>query len=186
MSDLAVEPTATAEWHKAVRSAAGSCGHRLGEAVEAYLVFMLMRFSGRTEVGRHALAVAYLEGLHDPEDRARREQLRATGDECLLICGLFPERARRRSLPFSYYVGLGRGAYHALACTETVQVEGPYATLARRFVRAMEVLQALRDPDPGAGLGASDAAALARQTGSTRAWTRSAPDNVALLRQRRH
>lgn len=185
MTDLAIEPTATAEWHKAVRGAARACGTRLEEALEAYLVFTLMRFSGRTDLGRHALAVAYLEGLQDPAERGRSEQLRATGDECLLLCGLFPERARRRSLPFSYYVGLGRGAYHTLACrTEAVQDDAPYGALARRFVRVMELLQAMRDP--GAGLDAADAATMAHQTGSTQAWERTAPANARLFRRRRH
>ena len=184
MTDLAVEPTATAAWHEAVRSAAHACDTRLDEALEAYLVFTLIRFSGRTDLGRTALALSYLEGQQDPADRAHSEQLRATGDECLLLCGLFPERARRRSLPFSYYVGLGRGAYHTLACTGAVQDDAPYGTLARRFVRVMELLQAMRDPDPDAGLDANEAATMACQTGSTRAWERAAPPNARLFRRR--
>ncbi|MEF8833684.1 MAG: hypothetical protein V5A42_02355, partial [Halofilum sp. (in: g-proteobacteria)] len=58
---------------------------------------------------------------------------------------------------------------------------GPYDELARGFVPLMELLQAMRDPDPAAALQAGDAAALARQTGSRRAWDRVAPENVTLL-----
>lgn len=66
---------------------------------------------------------------------------------------------------------------------------GPYDELARGFVNLMELLQAMREPVPEAALHAEDAAALARQTGSRRAWDRVAPGNVTLLdpdRQRRN
>lgn len=181
MPDIAVEPTSVAQWQALVRSAGEACGTRLEEAVEAYVVFMLMRFSKRTELGREALAVRWLEGMQAPEERGGGERLRATGDECLLICGLFPQRVRRRGLPFSYYVGLGRGAYHTLAHSGAADDGGPYDELARGFVSLMELLQAMRDPDPEAALQAEDAAALARQTGSYRAWDRTAPENVTLM-----
>ena len=181
MPELHLEPTALAQWHALVRSAGHACRTRLAEPVEAYVVFMLMRFSRRTDLGQHALATEYLEGMQEPESRAGGERLQATGDECLLICGLFPQRVRRRALPFSYYVDLGRGAYDTLARAGAVSDAEPFDALARGFVPVMELLQAMRDRDPEAALGVGDAAALAQQTGSRRAWERAAPDNVSLL-----
>lgn len=181
MPDLTVEPTSVAQWQGLVRTASEACDTRLEEPVEAYVVFMLMRFSERTALGREALAVRWLEGMQTAGERSGGERLRATGDECLLICGLFPQRVRRRALPFSYYVSLGRGAYHTLAHSGAADDSGPYEELARGFVPLMELLQAMRDPDPEAALQAGDAAALARQTGSRRAWDRVAPGNVTLL-----
>ena len=181
MPELHLEPTALAQWHALVRSASSACRTRLAEPVEAYIVFMLMRFSRRTDLGRHALATEYLEGMQQPDSRAGGERLQATGDECLLICGLFPQRVRRRALPFSYYVDLGRGAYDTLARAGSVSDAEPFDALARGFVPVMELLQAMRDRNPEASLAAGDAAALAQQTGSRRAWERAAPDNVTLL-----
>jgi|AntRauTorcE11898_2_1112593.scaffolds.fasta_scaffold01886_6 hypothetical protein len=189
MPDLTVEPTSVAQWQGLVRTAGEACDTRLEEPVEAYVVFMLMRFSEHTALGRDALAIRWLEGMQTAGERSGGERLRATGDECLLICGLFPQRVRRRALPFSYYVRLGRGAYHTLAHSGAADDSGPYDELARGFVSLMELLQAMRDPDPEAALQAGDAAALARQTGSRRAWDRVAPGNVTLLdpdRQRRN
>lgn len=181
MTDLAVEPTSVAQWQSLVRAAGEACDTRLEESVEAYVVFMLMRFSQHTALGREALAIRWLEGMQAPGERGGGARLRATGDECLLICGLFPQRIRRRALPFSYYVHLGRGAYHTLAHSNAADDSGPYDELARGFVPLMELLQAMRDPDPDAALEAGDAAALARQTGSRRAWDRVAPGNVTLF-----
>lgn len=173
------EPTATAEWHSLVRDAGANCNARLGEPVEAYLVFMLMRFSERTEVGRRALALDYLLGMQNPTGRA--EQLRDTGDECLLVCGLFPQRARRRRVPFTYYVDLGRGAYGTLAQRGATSDAEPFDALAAEFITLMEVLQAMRPVDHEQSLSPLDAAELAEQTGSQRAWDRLAPTDGTLV-----
>lgn len=63
MPDLAVEPTSVAQWQSLVRTAGEACDTRLDEPVEAYVVFMLMRFSRHTALGREALAVRWLEGM---------------------------------------------------------------------------------------------------------------------------
>ncbi|MDZ7748293.1 MAG: hypothetical protein U5K43_05190 [Halofilum sp. (in: g-proteobacteria)] len=179
MPKLDVEPTATAQWHALVQSAGADCGTRLDEPVEAYLVFMLMRFSDRTDVGRRALAIDFLEAIQEPARQADR--LRDTGDECLLVCGLFPQRARRRRVPFRYYVDLGRGAYHTLARHGRTSTAEPFAALATGFVRLMEVLQAMRARAPDAALSPLDAAELALETGSERAWQQVGPDDATLV-----
>lgn len=172
------EPTATAEWHSLVREAGASCNAQLREPVEAYLVFMLMRFSQYTELGRRALALDYLAGLQAPSGRA--EQLRDTADECLLVCGLFPQRARRRRVPFSYYVNLGRGAYGTLAQRGAASDAEPFDALAAEFITLIEVLQAMRPVGQEQSLSPLDAAELAQQTGSQRAWQRLRPSDGTL------
>lgn len=189
MARIHVEPTATAEWHALVQAAGEACGMRLDEPVEAYLVFMLMRFSDRTEIGRRALALDFLEGLRDPEGPGTG-RLRDTGDECLLVCSLFPQRVRRRRVPFSYYVDLGRGAYDILARAGAASDAEPFDALAERFVQLMEVLQAMRASDPAQRLEPLEAAEIAQQTGSRAAWDRVRPSDGTLVTdtpdQRRH
>ena len=179
MPKLSVEPSATAQWHSLVQAAGADCGARLGEPIEAYLVFMLMRFSDRTDVGRRALAIDFLEASQEPGRQADR--LRDTGDECLLVCGLFPQRARRRRVPFRYYVDLGRGAYGTLARHGRTSDAEPFDALASGFVRLMEVLQAMRARGGEQALTALDAAELALETGSRRAWDRLGPASATLV-----
>ncbi len=173
MPKVHIEPTATAQWHSLVQSARHDCGADLDEGVEAYLVFMLMRFAERTLVGRHALALEFLQGLQ--AGGGRPERLRDTGDECLLVCGLFPQRVRRRPVPFRYYVDLGRGAYGTLAQAGAATDAEPFAELATEFITLMEILQTMRAHDPEQQLSALDAAELACETGSQQAWKRAAP-----------
>ena len=179
MSGMQLEPTAIAQWHTLVRIARAECGADLDEPVEAYLVFMLMRFAERTGVGRQALALEFLQGLQDGPGGA--ERLRATGDECLLVCGLFPQRIRRRRVPFRYYVDLGRGAYGSLAQAGADNQAEPFAALAAEFITLMEVLQAMRAADAEQQLSAIEAAEITTQTGSQQAWDRVAPTDGTLV-----
>lgn len=176
MTRIDVEPTAVAQWRALVQQAGRACDTRLDEAVEAYLVFMLMRFADRTDVGSRALALEFLEALQQSM-RAGADRLRDTGDECLLVCGLFPQRVRRRHVPLKYYVDLGRGAYDTLARHGAESDTEPFGTLASEFLRLMEVLQAMRENDPAQLPTPLEAAELARQTGSHRAWERVRPSD---------
>ncbi|MEX1080674.1 MAG: hypothetical protein WD382_11315 [Halofilum sp. (in: g-proteobacteria)] len=188
MPRLKSEPTAIAEWHTLVQSAGADCGTRLDEPLEAYLVFMLMRFSTRTHLGRRAMALDYLAAVQQPGGRP--EHLRDTGDECLIVCGLFPQRARRKRVPFSYFVDLGRGAYGTLADRGAASEVEPFDALAARFITLMEILQAMRPVDHAQSLSPLDAAELAEQTGSRRAWERLSPTDATLApaesKHRRH
>ena len=176
MPGIEVEPTAVAQWQTLVRRAGAACDMRLDEPVEAYLVFMLMRFSDRTEVGARALALEFLQALQQSIG-ASVDRLRDTGDECLLVCGLFPQRVRRRRVPLSYYVDLGRGAYGTLARHGAESDAEPFGVLASQFPRLMEVLQAMRGEGAEPLLSPIEAAELARDTGSRRAWDRVSPSD---------
>lgn len=181
MSTVQLEPTVTAQWHRLVTTALRECGIRLDESVEAYLIFMLMRFAERTDVGRHALALEFLEGVQGAFRGHGAERLRDTGDECLLVCGLFPQRVRRRSVPFRYYVDLGRGAYGTLASAGAASNAEPFEALSAGFVTLMEVLQAMRADHAEPLLSPVEAAEVAVETGSRRAWERIAPSDATLV-----
>ena len=189
MARIDVEPTATAQWRSLVRRAGAACETRLDEPVEAYLVFMLMRFVHRTEVGARALALDFLEALQQ-SITASADRLRDTGDECLLVCGLFPQRVRRRRVPLSYYVDLGRGAYGTLARHGAESDAEPFGALASEFLRLMDVLQAMRGDDRERLLSPVEAAELAQHSGSHRAWDRVRPADSFLApdpgHRRRH
>ena len=50
MKSLVLQPTDTAQWHALVAEAQHACQHTLTETLESYLVFMLMRFTGRHDL----------------------------------------------------------------------------------------------------------------------------------------
>lgn len=144
MSDeLILEPSNLAHWHTLVREAESEYGCQLNEVMESYLVFTLMRFMKDQALCTKVMALDYLNLQNLPHAR-REEQLRNIGDQCLLLSGLFPKRAEKRLVRVSYYVDMGRSAYHHLSNTMQQGAAELYQQLAETFVLLMDLLQTIR------------------------------------------
>ena len=146
MKTVRLEPTSTAQWHALVHEAVRASGTPLPELLKSYLVFLLIRFSRRPDMAARALALSYLEAAQlSGSDTLVR--MRDVGDQCLLVSGLFPQRARRRRVRVSYFVNLGQSAYQNAAGTVRHGAAELYEQLSRGFVGMMDVLQAMRGVD---------------------------------------
>lgn len=143
MTNLVTDVQATAQWHSLVKEAESHSGISLDEEVESYLVFMLMRYTQKPEMAAKIMALEYLRGVQ-AAGAERQAALRDVGDQCLLYSGLFPKRAEYRQVRISYYVDLGRSAYHNVAEITRKTVSQMYLHLADRFVEMMDTLQAMR------------------------------------------
>lgn len=143
MPELLLHNTATEEWLTLVHEAEDAAACHLDEEMESYLVFLLIRFTEKPELAASVLAVEYLHSMHASGNLAQ-DQLRNVGDKCLLYSGLFPRRAERRRVKLSYFVDLGRGAYHQLSERLENSAAAMYQRLAHSFVTLMDVLQTMR------------------------------------------
>lgn len=143
---LLLEPTDTALWLQLVREAEQEYGERLPEDMESYLVFMLMRHCRDSSLAQAAIALEYLRA-QDLQGQARVDRMRDIGDQCLILSGLFPRRAARRNVRVSYYVDLGRSAYHQFSHHLGHATAELYQQLAETFVTLMDILQTIRDFD---------------------------------------
>lgn len=141
--EFILEPTAAAQWHSLIREAEAHYGCHLDEPMESYLVFTLMRFMQDNDLASTAVALDYLRS-HELSGRLRDEQLRDIGDQCLILSGLFPRRAERRLVRVSYYVDIGRSAYHHLSQTAQHASAELYQQLAETFVLLMDLLRTIR------------------------------------------
>lgn len=144
MTSLILENTEVAQWHSLIRDAEEQCSCHLDESMESYLVFTLMRFMKDQDLATQAVALNYLRS-HGLPKSLRIEQLRDIGDQCLLLSGLYPERAEKRLVRVSYYVNMGRSAYHHLSDSVQQAVAELYRELAEAFVTLMDLLQTIRD-----------------------------------------
>ena len=142
-TNLILEASNLAQWHALVKQAEKESGCHVDEVMESYLVFTLMRFMKDQGLGSQAMALDYLNLQHLPETQ-RAEQLRNIGDKCLLLTGLFPKRAEKRLVRVSYYVDMGRAAYHSLSSSALHASSGLYHQLAETFVILMDLLQTIR------------------------------------------
>lgn len=142
MRKILEQPGNISQWQALVAEAEELTGVQLGEELESYLVFTLMRYLRRPEMAQRILALDFLEAFQHSHPQ-RNEALRDVGDQCLLFSGLFPRRAERRRVRVSYYVKLGRSAYQNLAdsLSKTTDL---FTLLAEEFIAAMDTLQAIR------------------------------------------
>jgi hypothetical protein len=130
-------------WQGLVQDAETRASRQLGENLESYLVFTLMRHKTDAHLGRRVMAIEWLESLV-ANGRRRQEGLRDVGDNCLLIAGLYPEQAERRRVSLSYFQDLGRNAYENLGERSQGGLETLFRELARAFAVLVRVLFEVR------------------------------------------
>jgi hypothetical protein len=133
-----VNSTPIALWQDVVHQAETACATTLPHEVEAYVVFLLMRYMDKPELSKTIVAQQLLAGL---QARQREQALSGVGDTCLIFSGLFPGVAEKRLVKISYFVNMGRSAYDAVSKTSN----DIYSLLAQQFVAIMDILQSIRD-----------------------------------------
>ena len=126
-------------WHDLVRDGEAHAGIALGEAVQSYLVFVLMRYLRDSALAAHVLALDWLAAA-EQVGSARADALRDVGDRCLLIAGRFPGLAERRRVGADYFATLGCSAYHGVAGTARDGHAVLFAELALAFGALVRVL----------------------------------------------
>lgn len=136
---LIIHPTAMAEWHTLLFEAQERCRVHLDEAMESYLVFLLMHFTQAPHVINSVLGLEFLQSLRP----GAQQQLKEVGDKCLLFSGLFPGKAAQRRVKLSYFIRLGQTAYALFSQQEPAQ-EALYGQLCQEFPRLIDVLLSLR------------------------------------------
>jgi len=141
---IITDQTQTALWQSLVRDAQARASRQLGDDLESYLVFTLMRHLGSTALAEPAMALVYLDALHTAGGARRSQALQDVGERCLLIAGLYPELAQRRRVSQRYYIELGQGAFRQLADEARRAMAELYEGIARQFARLVRVLVELR------------------------------------------
>ncbi|MBS0357861.1 MAG: hypothetical protein JSS53_01120 [Proteobacteria bacterium] len=142
MGSFILHPTDTAQWQALVHEAQSARSLILGDELESYLVFMLIRFSTQPEIAKSILATEFLEGLESLGQK-KHDLLRNLGDKCLLFSGFFPGVAEHRHVKISYFVNLGQSAYHTLSDLVPKDTK-LFERLCEGFVSLMDVLQTMK------------------------------------------
>lgn len=165
--NIVTNTTSTALWQEVIHEAEQACSVALKEEIEAYLVFLLMRYINKPEFVKQIIASEFLQSL-ELSSIQREVALREVGDKCLLFAGLFPSIAKKRLVRQSYFVKLGQAAYIGVSKKNN----DLYDHLSNQFVSLMDILQSIRQytkkcPD----LLPLEAYELWNETGSQRALT---------------
>lgn len=113
---LQFEPTKIAQWRRLVIEGEQKSGFQLPELIENYMVMMLDAYTTETSLCSVIIAFDFLNNIRI-DSIYHSQQLRAVGDQCLIISGLFPERFKRKNVSNDYFSNLGKNAYYVLSHT---------------------------------------------------------------------
>ena len=169
MSQIIIDNGNVAEWRKLVHDGELDCEIELGEELQSYLVFLLMRHVEKPEIINRIMALELTNSLVTT-GRAKQTQLRDVGDCCLLFSGFFPQIAEKRRVDVSYYVGMGQSAYLYLAESCHAKMSPLFYCVSEGFVHLMEVLQAIRSFEHESLLSPLQAFDLWQNAGSAQAF----------------
>lgn len=136
---LLTNSTPVALWHDIIHEAEAACSMTLREELEAYLVFLMMRYTTKPEIANRIVATDILQGLKLSRNE-RESALQEVGDTCLIFSGFFPKLAEKRLIKLSYFVNIGQTAYDIISKKRS----DIYHSLAHQFVGLMDVLQSIR------------------------------------------
>lgn len=139
--NLLINDNALLLWQETIKSAEEKCEVRLKQELEVYLIALLERYTTQPDIAKSIIATAFLTA-NQTSAHERQHSLQIIGDQCLIYAGLFPALAKHKLVNLSYFVNIGRSAYHLIS-THTNDL---YGLLAYDFVLLMDVLQCIR-PD---------------------------------------
>lgn len=139
------EPTQIAEWRKLVSEGQEKTGFHLTETIENYIVITLDAHTKKVGLASSVIAIDFLKNIHI-KSVSNKQTLREVGDQCLILSGLFPDRAKRKNLSEDYFKNLGENAYYVLsfATISTKSDHRLFYQLFENFADLIEVLKAMR------------------------------------------
>lgn len=143
MKTIITGPSLTSQWYKFVKEAEHASKHNLGEDLQNYLVFMLIRFMKKSEITGSVMATEYLRGSFEV-GHARSAKLQEVGDKCLLFSGFFPEQTEKKRVSPGYFVSLGKSAYFELSNSRSSKNKELYFELSKKFINLTDVLLTMR------------------------------------------
>ena len=149
LDDIIFEPTITALWVEFVKFGEKRSFQTLGEDLESYLVFTLMRFMERTNLFSIVVATEFLKASVEYTGREKERVLSEVGDISLILGGLFPERQKAMGISKGYLGEMGSTAFFELAFSlkrkKYLGMARFYNKVSKAFPVMTEVLLATRE-----------------------------------------
>jgi hypothetical protein len=132
-------------WRDLIEEAAQQTGYHCEENVVHYLALTLEHFTKKKDLSSAVIAIDFLLAVNS-FGREGGMRMRTVGDECLLLAGLFPERAARKHVSLEYFIGMGQTAYDLLTNPHFQWIYDPklFNRLSQDFPSLIDVLQNMR------------------------------------------
>ena len=136
------EPRMAALFLNVVKAGEKQVSLELGEELEGYLVFTLVRNMRRNDLFSLTIGAELIHATTLYTGKKKEDTLNKIGDTSLVLAGFFPERARSLHVSSNYFCDIGEIAFSSLA--ESLEHRKCFA-LAKLYQRVAEKFSALAD-----------------------------------------
>ena len=143
MAFMHFEPTSISQWYALLKDTLEQTGKKLDDSVESYVILTLDHYAKDASWTNATIAIEFLETVSAlPQSH---EKLRSVGDRCLILSGLFPERAKKVNVSTRYYIDIGQQAYLFLSDNTHLKYDPKlFAKLGHHFGELAHLLQHMR------------------------------------------
>lgn len=138
-----ITPQATApeEWMQLLNEAKTKTGTSFCEHAEHYIITTLHHHTRKTTLADGCIGIDLLTFQQEHQ----LHHLRALGDRCLLISGLFPEYIIKRNVSYRYFISIGEAAYAQLVSDHNDTYDPElFQYLSFHFTGLVDLLYAIR------------------------------------------
>jgi hypothetical protein len=132
LKQISITVTETAHWHALIGRAEHISRHLLPQGIEDYLVRLFLRVEQEEAVIFHE--------KQKVEDLAPEDKLQRLGDQCLMLCGFYPEASKEYGVAMDEFISMGRDAYRKLTSMEYGENEMIFEYLTENFVQVSDLL----------------------------------------------
>jgi hypothetical protein len=133
LKQISITVPETAHWHALIGKAEHLSRLLLPQGIEDYLIRLFMRVEQEeSSVFPQKQGEIQVESSH--------YKLQRLGDQCLMLCGFYPEAAEDYGVSMDEFVSMGVESYRKLASLEYGENEIIFEYLTENFVQVSELL----------------------------------------------
>jgi hypothetical protein len=133
MRHIAITVNETAHWHALIGKAEYLTHHLLPHGIEDYLVRLFLRFEQEETKDLRKMPET-VQTLNTEEKLCR------LGDQCLLLCGFYPQASQEYGIALDEFISMGSEAYKKMASLADGEEEMIYEYLSVNFSQVVDLI----------------------------------------------
>jgi hypothetical protein len=133
LRQISITVSETAHWHALIGKAEHISRHLLPQGIEDYLIRLFMRIEQEE--------TTVLKEKQSKKDVVSAEdKLQRLGDQCLMLCGFYPEASQEFGVAMNEFISMGAESYKKLASLEYGENEMVFEYLSENFSQVSDLL----------------------------------------------
>ena len=133
MRQISLTTSETAHWYALIGKAEHIACHLLPQGIEDNLIRLFMRVEQEESMFSKSTN-------HRTDTVSDENKLQKLADQCLMLCGFYPEASEEYGIAIKEFIDMGVESYKKLASIENGENEIIYSYLTENFVQVSELL----------------------------------------------